>query len=502
VKFETGVAGVEHLKLIDLKDKLFIGGQWVASHGDEWIIGINPATEEEVGRVPAAVEADMDAAVAAARKAFDEGPWPRMSLQARADVILKAMDYMRTIADDMAFTLTSEMGSTIAQSLSVQVPRAIDIWEYYARHAADYAWSERRETYDALNADFEILVEKEPVGVVAAVVPWNGPQIVTALKLAPALMAGCTAVLKPSEDAALSFCGLADAFMAAGLPAGVLNIVPAQRDVSEYLIKHPDIDKASLTGSTVAGRRVGQLCADTMTRCTLELGGKSAAILLDDVDPDAVLAVLAPTMAFLNGQACSAPTRILLPESRYDELSEKIIQAFDAMPLGDTMDLETFVGPLAGKRHQERVLSYLKLGVEEGATVALGGGIPEGYDKGFYVEKTIFTGVKNTMRIAREEIFGPVFCLIAYKDEDDALAIANDSEYGLAGSVWTSNPKRGLAVAQQIRAGSLGVNIHTLDMAAPFGGMKMSGVGRECGDEGLDAYVEIKSIIVPKGTLS
>ena len=501
MKFETGIEGVEHLKMIDLKDKLFIGGKWVPSHGDEWIVGINPATGEEVGRVPAAVEADMDDAVAAAREAFDRGPWPGMSVEARAEIILKAMENLLEISDDMAFTLTCEMGSTIGQSLAVQVPRAVDIWEYYAKHASSYRWSERRDTYDALNTDFEILVEREPVGVVVAVVPWNGPQIVTALKLAPALMAGCTSVLKPSEDAALSFCGLADAFIAAGLPAGVLNIVPADRGVSEYLIKHPGIDKASLTGSTLAGRRVGQICADSMTRYTLELGGKSAAILLDDVDLDSALAVLAPTMAFLNGQACSAPTRILLPESRYEELSEGIIAAFDAMPLGDPMDLETFVGPLAGKRHQDRVLSYLKLGVEEGATVALGGGVPEGFDKGFYVEKTIFTNVRNSMRIAREEIFGPVFCLIAYKDEEEALAIANDSEYGLAGSVWTSNPRRGLAVAQKIRAGSLGVNIHTLDMAAPFGGMKMSGVGRECGDEGLDAYVEIKSIIVPKGAL-
>ncbi|MBR9911412.1 MAG: aldehyde dehydrogenase [Gammaproteobacteria bacterium] len=502
MKFETGDTNVASLKLIELQDKLFIGGQWVPSHGDEWMVAINPATEAEVGRVPAAVEADMDAAVAAARNAFDKGPWPRMSLQERAEIIKKAAAHLQEIAGDMAYTITSEMGCTIAQSLSVQVPRAIDIWEYYANYASEYPWSEHRPTYDALNQDFEILVEKEPVGVVAAVVPWNGPQIVTALKLAPALMAGCTAVLKPSEDAPLSFCGLAEAFRKAGLPNGVLNIVPADRDVSEYLISHKGIDKASLTGSTLAGRKVGAICADTMTRCTLELGGKSAAILLDDVDLESCLAVLAPTMAFLNGQACSAPTRILLPKSRYEELSRGIVDAFSAMPFGDPMDMNTFVGPVAGQRHKARVMDYLKLGVEEGATVALGGGEPEGFSKGFFVEKTIFTNVNNSMRIAREEIFGPVFCLLPYDNESDALAIANDSEYGLAGSVWTSNPARGLQVARQIRAGSLGVNIHTLDMAAPFGGMKMSGVGRECGSEGLDAYVEIKSIIVPKGVVS
>jgi aldehyde dehydrogenase (NAD+) len=485
------------MKLIDVEDKLFIGGEWIPSKGDQWLVAVNPATEEEVGRVPAGVEADMDAAVSAARDAFDKGPWPRMSLQERADIIMKAMAYLREHCEDIAYTITQEMGCTISQSLAVQVPRAIDIWEYYAKSSFDFPWSETRPTYDAFNEGFEVKVERQPVGVVVAIVPWNGPLIVAALKLAPALMAGCSAVLKPSEDAPLSFCAMAEAFKQAGLPEGVLNIVGADRPESEYLVQHPGVDKVSLTGSTLAGRRVGEVCADTMKRCTLELGGKSAAILLDDVDLDSALPVLAPTMAFLNGQACSAPTRILIPESRYQELSQGIIDAFKALPLGDPMNPEVFVGPLAGRRHQERVLSYLKLGVEEGATVALGGGIPDGYEKGFYVEKTILTNVKNTMRVAREEIFGPVFCLISYKDEAEALSIANDSEYGLAGSVWTSNPERGLALAKQIRAGSMGVNIHTLDMAAPFGGMKMSGLGRECGNEGLEAYTEIQSIIVP-----
>ena len=501
MQFDAGNIDVNDLNLIELKDRLFIGGDWVKSHGDEWLTAVNPATEEVVARVPAAVNADVDDAVKAARDAFDTGSWPRMSVSDRAKIIQDAMKHMSAMTADMSYTITQEMGCVIAQSLAIQVTRAVEIWEYYAERGEDYKWTERRETYDGLNKDFDILVEKHPVGVVAAIVPWNGPQIVTAMKLAPALIAGCTAVLKPSEDAPLSFFGLAEAFEKAGLPKGVLNIVPAGREVGEYLVSHPGIDKVSLTGSTVAGRRVGEICADKMTRCTLELGGKSAAILLDDVDINACLAVLAPTMAFLNGQACSAPTRILVPESRYEEISQAVIHAFDAMPYGDPMDMGVFVGPVAGKRHKDRIMGYLKLGVEEGATVAIGGGEPTGAGTGFFVEKTIFTNVRNDMRIAREEIFGPVFCLISYKDDQDALKIANDSEYGLAGSVWTTNHKRGLDIARQIRAGSLGVNIHTLDMAAPFGGFKMSGQGRECGDEGLDAYVEISSVLVPKGTL-
>jgi aldehyde dehydrogenase (NAD+) len=398
--------------------------------------------------------------------------------------------------------LTSEMGSPITQSKLVQIPRAIDLWEYYASLGSSYAWSQRRPAYDSLNQDFELLITSEPVGVVAAIVPWNGPQIVAAMKLAPALMAGCTAVLKPSEEAALTFTELAEAFRLAGLPDGVLNIVPADRTVSEYLVKHPGVDKVSLTGSTVAGRRIGELCGYNLKRFTLELGGKSAAILLEDVDLPKALMTLAPAMAFINGQACNAPTRLLLPRSRLRELTDGIVEAVDKMPFGDPMNPETFVGPLASRRQRDRVASYLELGKQEGATVALGGGRPPGYPRGWYVEKTVFTEVDNAMRIAQEEIFGPVYCVIPYADEADAVRIANDSQYGLAGSVWTSRPAHGVKVAAQIHSGALGVNSHTLDMAAPFGGCKQSGIGRECGPEGLDAYIETRSMTVPKGALA
>ena len=481
--------------------RLFIGGQWKASLGSDWIEAINPATEQIVGRVPAGTRADIDAAVAAARGAFDQGPWPHLPHAERASIVRQAMQVLRLNAEEIAQTITSEMGSPISQSRAVQVPRAYAIWEYFAGLAATYPWQECRPAYDEFNSASEVLVEREPIGVVAAIVPWNGPLIVAAMKLAPALIAGCTAVLKPSEDAAMSFAALAGAFRQAGLPPGVLNIVPADRAVSEYLVSHAGIDKVSLTGSTEAGRKVASICAARFCRYTLELGGKGAALLLDDIDLDAVLAGLVAPMTFISGQACNAPTRILAPRSRYAEIADGLAQTIAALPFGDPMDPETFIGPLAGKRHRDRVKGYLDLGKAEGARALVGGGLPADRPKGWYVEPTLFVDVDNAMRIAQEEIFGPVYCLIPYDDEDDAVRIANDTPYGLQSSVWTRDAAHGLDIARRIRCGSVGVNSHNLDMAAPFGGMKQSGVGRECGVEGISDYVELKSIMPPVGTV-
>jgi betaine-aldehyde dehydrogenase len=484
----------------DSEGRLFIGGQWVEPSSTEWLVSINPATEQESGRVPAANAEDVDRAVAAAREAFDRGPWPRMSVEERGDVLREAAAYLREHTEEIARVITSEMGSPIAQSIHVQVPRAYQIWEYFADLGKTFQWTERRDAYDVVNQASEIVIQHEPIGVVAAIVPWNGPQIVAAMKCAPALISGCTVVLKPSEEAALSFSYLAEAFRQAGLPEGVLNIVPADRVVSEHLVSHPDVDKVSITGSVAAGKRVNELCAAQMKHCTLELGGKSAAILLDDVDLDVAMASLGPIMAFINGQACNAPTRLLVPRSRYDEYASALVEAMRALPYGDPTDMNTFVGPLASRRQRDRVASYLELGKQEGATVALGGGIPSDRPVGWYVEKTVFTDVDNSMRIAQEEIFGPVYCVIAYEDEADAIRIANDTPFGLAGSVWTSNPKRGFEVARQVVAGTVGVNSHTIDMAGPFGGMKDSGFGRECGTEGIADYTQLKTLMPPVGT--
>ncbi|TQC47846.1 aldehyde dehydrogenase [Rhodococcus sp. WS4] len=479
--------------------RLFIGGKWVESHGSDWITAVNPATEEIAGRVRAADRVDVDRAVAAARVAFDYGPWPRMSHTERAAVIRTAAKYLRDVTTEVAATITSEMGSPISQSLAVQVPRAYQIWEYFADLAETFPWSARRPSYDAVNAHLDLIIEHEPIGVVAAIVPWNGPLIVAAMKLAPALMAGCTAVLKPSEEAAMSFDALAEAFTRAGLPEGVLNIVPADREVSEYLVAHSDVDKVSLTGSTTAGRRVAAICADSVRRCTLELGGKGAAMLLDDVDLESALSGLTAPMAFINGQACNAPTRLLVPRSRYDEVVDGFVEALRQLPFGDPMDPQTFIGPVASRRAHERVSGYLELGVREGAKPAIGGGRPSDKQSGFYIEPTLFVNVDNSMRIAQEEIFGPVYCVIAYDDVEDGVRIANDSVYGLEASVWTSDPDRGVDVARLIRSGTVGVNSHNMDMAGPFGGFRQSGIGRECGPEGIADYTELKCIMPPIG---
>jgi betaine-aldehyde dehydrogenase len=298
----------------------------------------------------------------------------------------------------------------------------------------------------------------------------------------------------------MNFVPFAQVFDDAGLPPGVLNIVFADRAVGEHLVTHPGVDKVSFTGSTAAGRRIGELCGRLVRRCSLELGGKSAAILLDDVDLDQAMGGLAAPMLFISGQACNAPTRILAPRSRYTNVVDAVVSAVNAAAFGDPHDPDTFVGPLAAQRQRDRVESFLEVGKREGARVVLGGGRPKGFDRGWYVEKTVFADVANEMRIAREEIFGPVYTVIPYDDVDDAVRIANDSDYGLAGSIWTQEPARGYGVATRLRAGGLGINSHGLDSAAPIGGFKQSGIGRERGVEAIHGFVETKSIILPTGT--
>jgi len=477
-------------------DQLFIGGSWVAPEGTEKIEIISPSTEEVVARVPDATEGDIDKAVASARHAFDHGDWPKMNPKDRAEILKKVADAITAEMVDMAEVISTEMGSPVSWAQLGQVLAPSMVFNYYAGLADSFAFDEVRS--GVLNP--EVLVTKEPIGVVGAIAPWNVPLFIAAAKLAPSLLAGCTVVFKPAPETPLDSFRLAELFTEAGLPEGVLSVVPAGREVGEHLVTHPGVDKISFTGSTVGGKRIGGLCGERLKRCTLELGGKSAAIILDDADLSTVIPTLMPNAIMNNGQACIAQTRILAPRGRYDEVVDAMVAAVEAMAVGDPLDPSTEVGPVVAERQRDRIEGYLRSGREEGATVAVGGGRPAGLDKGWYVEPTIFTNVDNKMKIAQEEIFGPVLAVIPYDSDQDAVAIANDSNYGLCGSVWTNDNDRGLGIARQVRTGTYMLNTGVpIDFATPFGGYKESGVGREFGPEGLENFLEKKSIGLPPG---
>lgn len=474
--------------------QLFIGGEWVEPLGTEVIEVVSPHTEQVIGRVPHASEADVDRAVAVARQAFDDGPWPRMPLDERIEVITRIKDAFAVRYEEIARVVSSQNGTPYTSSVMVQALAAMMVWEAAITTARAFPYEERRD-----GALGKLLVRREPVGVVAAVVPWNVPQFTAAAKLAPALLAGCPAILKVSPETPLDAYVLAGIVSEAGLPQGVLSILPADREVSEYLVGHPGVDKVSFTGSVAAGKRVMEVAARNLTRVTLELGGKSAAIILPDADLESTVAGIVPFAWMINGQACVAQTRILVPRSRYDEISEAFAAAAGALKVGDPLDPATEVGPLVARRQQQRSLDYIRIGQEEGAKILTGGGRPAGLDSGWYVEPTLFGDVDNSMRVAREEIFGPVICLLPYGDEAEAVKIANDSEYGLSGSVWTADVEHGIEIARQVRTGTYSVNTFSLDMLGPFGGYKNSGVGREFGPEGYGEYFEHKMIHLPAG---
>jgi acyl-CoA reductase-like NAD-dependent aldehyde dehydrogenase len=342
------------------------------------------------------------------------------------------------------------------------------------------------------------LVTREPVGVVAAIVPWNVPQAVTMHKLAPALLAGCTVVLKPAPETPLDAYLLAEMLQAAGLPEGVVNVVPAEREVSEHLVTHAGVDKVAFTGSTDAGRRIASLCGRDLRRVTLELGGKSAAVILDDADLEAAVESLRLGSFRNSGQVCTLKTRLLVSHRRERELLDRLVELVASMPVGDPNDPDTEIGPMVSARHRQRVEGYIEIGRTEGAKAVVGGGRPAVLDRGWFVEPTVFSGVEPGMRIAQEEIFGPVLTVLAYDDEDEAVAIANNSSYGLSGSVFTSDVEHGLAVASQIRTGTVELNGSPAGWHAPFGGFKNSGIGREGGPEGFDSYVETRAIGLPR----
>ncbi|MES4887530.1 aldehyde dehydrogenase [Streptomyces sp. NPDC096012] len=474
--------------------QLFIGGELTDPLGKDVIEVISPHTERVIGRVPHACREDVDRAVAVARRAFDEGPWPRATLEERIEVVTRIKDGIAARHEEIARVISTENGSPYSWSVLAQALGAMMVWDAAIRVARDVPLEERRDGVLG-----PLLVRREPVGVVAAVVPWNVPQFITAAKLAPALLTGCTAVLKPSPESPLDAYLLGEIVREAGLPEGVLSILPADREVSEYLVGHPGIDKVSFTGSGAAGRRVMEVAARNLTRVTLELGGKSAAVVLPDADLQTAVSGIVPAAWMNNGQACVAQTRILVPRARHDEFADAFAQAAGALTVGDPLDPATQVGPLVTRRQQQRSLDYIRLGQEEGAKILTGGGRPAGLDRGWYVEPTLFGDVDNSMRIAREEIFGPVICLLPYGDEEEAVHIAGDSEYGLSGSVWTADVEHGIEIARRVRTGTYSVNTFSLDMLGPFGGYKNSGLGREFGPEGYGEYLEHKMIHLPAG---
>jgi acyl-CoA reductase-like NAD-dependent aldehyde dehydrogenase len=440
-----------------------------------------------------ATPTDIDRAVTAARRAFDEGPWPRLSPGERADVLARAGAILRKREADIAGITVDEMGCAASQAPKAQTGMVAPLFEYYAELIRTFAFEREVATGDRAG-----LVTSEPVGVVGAIVPWNAPVTIASWKVAPALAAGCSVVLKPPPEAPLSGFVLAEALDEAGVPAGVINVVPGDREVGEHLVTHPGTDKIAFTGSTAAGKRIMSLCGEQVKRVSLELGGKSAAIVLDDADIAAVVPTLVGGAMHLSGQVCGAHTRVLVPRSRYAEAVEIAAAAAAKVPVGDPHDPATLVGPLVAERQRDRVLGYVQLAVEAGARVAAGGGRPSHLPKGWYVEPTILADVDNTMRVAREEIFGPVLCLIPYDGEDDAVRIANDSVYGLSGGVWSGDPSRALGVARRMRTGSVAVNgSYPPYPHVPFGGFKESGLGRELGPEGLRSYLELRSIGLP-----
>jgi acyl-CoA reductase-like NAD-dependent aldehyde dehydrogenase len=474
-------------------DSLFIGSTWCTPRSTGRIIVRSASSEEILGSVPEAGETDVDAAIAAARRAFDApGGWAQWEPARRADVLERFADEYDKRSEQIFQAVSAQNGMPISMARQFEAVPSI-LLRYYADLIREQPTEEVRDGLLAKTAT----VRRSPVGVVAAIVPWNVPQTLTATKLAPALAAGCTIVIKPSPETVLDSYLLAAAAEAAGVPEGVVSIVPGGRALGAYLVQHRGVDKVAFTGSTAGGRAVAQACAGLLRPVSLELGGKSAAIILDDADLDLEIvgqSMFASTLAN-NGQVCFLGTRVLAPRHRYDEVVSTFAELISSAPVGDSLDENTLIGPLASRTQRDRVAAYIERGASDGARVVVGGrGKPDGLTRGWFVKPTLFADLDNSATIARDEIFGPVLAVIPYTDDEDAVSIANDSQYGLGGTVWSTDPTRAMAVAEAVQTGSIGINGYLPDPVAPFGGVKASGIGRESGPEGLSAYQQLKSI--------
>lgn len=474
------------------RDRLLIGGEWLGSSGGKVIEVVDPSTEQVAARVPAGSNDDIDRAVSVARDAFDHGPWPRLTLGERADVIERACDVLEPKLAEIAPLVTTEMGLPISLSRLVNTTQPLAV----ARFAADVA--RRFETVEERDAGMPVTLLREPIGVVGAIAPWNGPFIQAMYKLVYPLLAGCAVVFKPAPETPLDAFYIGDALIEAGLPPGLLSIVPGDRDLGAHLVAHPGIDKVSFTGSTAAGRRIGAVCGEQLKRVALELGGKSAAIVLDDADLDVALPGLVAGVFANSGQVCAATSRILVSRRRHDEVVDRMIEAASAIKVGDPFDEATELGPLVAERQRARVEEHIRIGRSEGARIAVGGGRPAHLPRGWYIEPTVFVEVDNGSRLAQEEVFGPVAAVIAFDDEAEAISLANASPYGLHGAVYTTDQDRAREVAAAVRTGTFTVNGFHINMEAPFGGYKDSGIGRKFGAEGLASFFELKTVNFPR----
>lgn len=468
-----------------VRDTIYINGQWVPSTGTATIPVTNSTTEEVMGTIPDGTADDVAAAVAAARAAFPG--WAATPAEERAKYCARIADGLAARMDEIATLVSQEVGMVTSLSKIVQAGLPYNSFNVIPQVVADFAWEQRVGNS---------LVVREPVGVVGAITPWNYPLHQIAAKVAYALAAGCTIVLKPSEVAPLNAFVLGDIIAEVGLPAGVFNLLSGTGAVvGEAIASHPDVDMVSFTGSTRAGTRVGELCMQRVAKVALELGGKSANVILPDADfPKAVKDGVGK--AFMNsGQTCSALTRMIVPRDRLAEVEELARAAAERMVPGDPFAATSRLGPLVSQAQWDRVQGYINVGIEEGATVVTGGpGKPEGLETGYFVKPTVFSNVRRDMRIAQEEIFGPVLAILPYDTEDEAVEIANDSEYGLGGGVWAGDQERALAVARRIRTGQVEVNGGAFNPNAPFGGYKKSGIGREYGAFGLEEFLQVKAI--------
>jgi aldehyde dehydrogenase (NAD+) len=473
-------------------DKLYIDGRWVDAGSGGRIEVVSPHTEEVAAVVAEAREADMDAAVAAARRAFDDGPWPRLSHHERGQYLAKIAEHLKPRQNELESAWTAQVGAMAYQAPGM-VGGSLSLIDFYAAQADAYPFAKAAQPADGIGA---AVVAREPSGVAACIVPWNAPLLIMINKVMPALLAGCTVVMKPSPETPIEAHMIAEAAEAAGIPPGVVNLVPAHREASDYLVRNPGIDKVSFTGSTVAGKRIASVCGERIARVTLELGGKSAAIVLDDAPIEPTAKHLAFVISIMSGQVCATLSRVIVPRARYAEWAEALKSELEAITVGDPTDPASQMGPLAMRRQLDRVEGYIAKGLAEGARIACGGGRPKALTRGVYFEPTLLTEVQSQMVVAQDEIFGPVISLIAHDGVEDAVRIANDSNYGLFGAVFTADNDLAYRVCRGVRTGAITQNGFRMDGLLPFGGFKQSGLGREGGIAGLESFTELKTILL------